>query len=51
MRPKANLIKLHTKIDTKIKKLIKIMPKTILIKLHTCHSWVTPDLKLTQVIQ
>ena len=26
-------------------------PKTNLIKLHTCPSRVTPDLKLTQMIQ
>ena len=55
MRPKDHLIKLHTKIDTKIKKSslnkLNLRPKTNLIKLHTCHSRVTPDLKLTQMIQ
>ena len=47
MRPKASLIKLHTKIDTKN---YKIKFRANLNKLHTCHSRVTPDLKLTQMI-
>ena len=51
MWPKTNLIKFHTKIDTKIKKHNLIRTKTNLTKLHTWHSRVTPDLKLTQMIQ
>ena len=50
MRPKTSLIRLHSNIDTKNYEIIEIRLKANVIKLHTCHSRVTPDLKLTQMI-
>ena len=50
MLPKTNLIKLHTKIDTKFWDKIQMRPKANLIQLHTCHSRVSRDLKLAQMI-